>query len=111
MSSKEDLNKLIQDNPNLPLVFMTNNFDMNVDYGYSVYKEYSCYISEVYCIEDDCKRLFYDDVDEVQEIFEDKMCDEDEYKDLSDEDFKRNVKTYIEENIEHYKAIVVYCFN
>lgn len=111
MNSTEELNKLIQDNPNLPLVFMTNNFDMNVDYAYSVFKNYKCYISELYCIEDDCEKLFYDDADEVQEIFEDKMCDEDEYKDLSDEDFKRKVKDYIEENIEHYKAIVVYCFN
>ena len=111
MNSKEDLNKLIQDNVNLPLIFMVNNSEMCVDYGYSVYKEYRCYISEVYCIEDDCKKLFYDDIDEVQEILEDEMCDEDEYKDLSDEDFKRKVKDYIEENIEHYKAIVVYCFN
>jgi len=55
--------------------------------------------------------VFYDDIDEVQEIFENEMCNEDEYQHLSDEDFKRKVKAYIEENIEHYKAIVVYCFN
>ena len=48
MNSAEELNKLIQDNSNLPLVFMTNNFDMNVDYTYSVFKNYKCYISEVY---------------------------------------------------------------
>ena len=100
MNSKEELNKLIQDNSNLPLVFIVNNSEMDVEYGCSVFKNYRGYISEVYCVEDDCKKLFYDE-----------MCDEDEYKDLSDEDFKRKVKDYIEENIEHYKAIVVYCFN
>lgn len=111
MNSKEDLNKLIQDNFNLPLVFMVDNSEMCVEYGYSIYKDWRCCISEIYCIENGYEKLFYDDIDEVQEIFENEMCDEDEYKDLSDEDFKRKVKTYIEENIEHYKAIVVYCFN
>ena len=111
MNSKEELNKLIQDNFNLPLVFIVNNSELNVEYGCAVFKNYRCYISEVYCIEDDCGKVFYDDIDEVQEIFENEMCDEDEYQHLSDEDFKRKAKAYIEENIEHYKAIVVYCFN
>lgn len=110
MNSKEELNKLIQDNSNLPLVFMVSNSEKCVEYGYSVYKDWRCCISEIYCIENKYEKLFYDDIDEVQEIFENEMCDEDEYKHLSDEDFKRKVKDYIEENIEHYKAIVVYCF-
>lgn len=111
MDSKERLNKLIQDNPNLPLIFMVNNPDICMDYGCSVYKEWKSYVSEVYCIEEEYGIIFYDDIDDVQEIFEDRMCNEDKYKDLSDEEFSKMVKDFIEKNIEHYKAIVVYCFN
>ena len=42
MNSKEELNKLIQDNANLPLVFMVSNSEKCVEYGYSVYKDWRC---------------------------------------------------------------------
>ena len=37
----------------------------------------------------------------------DYFCDEEEYKDLSDADYEEAIKKYIEENVRHYKAIVV----
>ena len=35
------------------------------------------------------------------------LADEDEYKNLSDEEYEKAIKKYIEDNIRHYKAIVI----
>ena len=49
----------------------------------------------------------YDDFDDILDDFMCNLADEDEFKDLSDEDYEETVKKYIEENVRHYKAIVI----
>ena len=100
----EELRKLIQENPNLPLVFNIYTDNIDTDYCCQVFEgTVSCKVETVYFTDD----RSYDDFDE---ILDDLMCDlsdEDEYKDLSDEEYEEAIKKYIEDNIRHYKAIVV----
>lgn len=105
-NNKEELVKLIQENPNLPLVFFAYNDDFIPDYGGTVFEKYYCYIAEIY-IDEQGDNTYYDDIDDVLELWRDRLCDEDEYKDLSDEEYNKEIEKYIEEHVVHYEAIVV----
>ena len=48
-----------------------------------------------------------DDVEDMIDDYSDRLADEEEYKDLSDDEYDKAVEKYVDENIEHYKAIVV----
>lgn len=41
------------------------------------------------------------------EYYGDYFADEEEYKDLSDEEYDKVIEDYVDNNVEHYKAIVV----
>lgn len=105
-NDREELVKLIKENPNLPLVFFAYNDDFCPDYGGTVFENYYCYKATIY-IDEQRDNEYYDDVDDVIELWKDRLCDEDEYKELSDEDFDKAVEEYIERNVKHYDAIVV----
>ena len=106
-NSKEELLRIIKENPNLPVVFFAQNDDFCPDYGSTVFERFYCNVSMIYIVEDCNGNTYYDDLDEVIEIISDNLCDDEQYEKLSDEDFEKAVKKYIEENIEHYKAIVI----
>lgn len=103
MKNNEELRKLIQENPDLPLVFNVYTDDIDTDYNCIVFESCHCRVETIYFYEDRCTN---DDI-EVLEYYMDFLSEEDEYKDLSDEDYEEAIKNYIEENIIHYKAIVV----
>lgn len=100
----EKLRKLIAENPDLPLVFNVYTDNIDTDYNCQVFEgTISCKVETVYFTDD----RSYDDFDE---ILDDLMCylaDEEEYKDLSDDEYEKTIEKYIEENVRHYKAIVV----
>lgn len=103
MKDNEELRKLIESNPDLPLVFLVGYDDMYEDYGYTVFQSSDCFVSEVYFDGDH----YSAHEEDIIEDYRDKLCDKEEYKDLSDDEYDEAVKKYINENIEHYKAIVV----
>ena len=49
----------------------------------------------------------FDDIIDVTEAYEDKFCDDDKYKDMSNEEFDKAIQDYIEKNVRHYKAIII----
>lgn len=106
-NSKEELIKLVQENPDLPVVFFAQNDEFCYDYGATVFKNFYCYTATIYVDYkyDDC--TYYDDVDDIIEEYRDRLCDDEEYKDLEDEEFEKAVAKYVDENIEHYEAIVI----
>ena len=107
-NNKEDLIKLIKESPNLPLVFMMNNDEVAGDYGYTVMEEFTAYKSEVYKYERWGDLCFSDDESEVIEYYCDYFGDEEKYQDLSQEKYEKVIKNYVNQNIEHYEAIVIY---
>ncbi len=102
-NDKNELIKLVKENPDLPLVFMVDNDQIAWDYGATVYQDFWCYVSEVYVLEEE----WSDDFDYVVEKFSNDLCDDEKYKDMTDEEFNKAMQDYVNENVEHYKAIVV----
>ena len=90
MENKEELVRLIQENPNLKLVFMMSNDEVAGDYGCTVMEDFTAYISNVYKYERWGDLVFSDDKDEVVEYYTEA------------------IEEYVDKNIEHYKAIVIY---
>ncbi len=107
-NNKEELIKLIQENPELPLVFMISNDEVAEDYGSTVYEYFTAHKSEVYKYERYGDLIFSDDERYVIEYYCDYFGDEEKYKDLSDEEYEKVIKEYVNTNVEHYKAIVLY---
>lgn len=108
MNKTEELVKLIQENPNLPLVFMMSNDEVAGDYGCTVMEDFHAYKSEVYKYERCGDLVFSDDKDEVVEYYSEELAEKEEYKDLVKEKYTEAIEEYVDKNIEHYEAIVVY---
>lgn len=105
-NNKENLLKLIEENPNLPVIFFAANDDFCPDYGSTVFENFYCYKATIY-IDDDEDRTYYDDYESIKEIYSDKLCDEEGFKDLFNEEYEKAIDEYISEHIEHYEAIVI----
>ena len=99
----EELRKLIAENPELPLVFYVNNDDLCYDYYSTVFEGCRCRLGEVYMDEE----ITYEGLDDIVDEYRDKLCDEDGYRDLPDDEYDKAVEKYVNENIRHYKAIIV----
>lgn len=106
-NNREELIKLIQENPKLPLVFLVNNDEIAGDYGSTVMEEFRAYKSEVYKYERWGDLCFSDDESEVEEYYVDEFADDEKYEKLSQEEYENEIKKYIKENVEHYEAIVI----
>lgn len=106
-NKRKEFIKLIQDNPKLPIEFIAHNADFCDDYGSTIFERAYFYIATVWVDEDEYGNTYYDDKDEIVEIFADRLCDDEKYENLTDEEFKRAITDYVEDNVEHYDAIVV----
>lgn len=107
-NNKEELIKLIKENPSLPLVFMMSNNDVASDYGSTVMENFTAYKSEVYKYQCWGDLVFSDDKEEVKEYYMNEYADNEEYQDLSEEEYEKAIERYVNDNIEHYEAIVIY---
>lgn len=99
----KELLKIIQENPDLPVVFMVDGSEIadEYEYRYTFVEHYSASVETIWIYQDH----YYDDkVDITVEVENDLI---DQYEDLDDEEFDKVVEKYIEENVEHYKAIVI----
>lgn len=104
-NNKEELIKLMQENPDLPLVFLVDNDKIAYDYGSTVYENFYCYITKIY----DDGDMYYDDFDEIHDKYRDNLCDEEGFKDIKDDDeYDKAVDKWINENTRHYEAIVIW---
>lgn len=102
----DKLINLIKENPDLPLVFYVDGGDLLYDFTSTVFEDCnSCRIGTVY-FPDDMDRAF-DDIIDITEAYEDTFCDDDKYKDMSNEEFDKAIQDYIEKNVRHYKAIII----
>ena len=99
----EELRKLIEENPDLPLVFYVTNDDLCDDYYTTVFEDSRCKVGELYFDDE----ITYEGLDDVVDEYRDRLCDEEEYKDLSDDDYDKAVEKFVIENIRHYKAIII----
>ncbi len=107
-NSKEELIRLVKENPNLPLVFIVNNEEIAGDYGSTVYENFYSYISEVYKYEQYGDMLFSDDEPSVVEYYMDYFWDSGKF---SKNGYEELIRKWVNENVEHYKAIVVNVVN
>ena len=105
MENKEtqELLILVQENPDLPVVFMVYGEDLadEYEYRYTLIERYNAEVKTIWKHQD----RFYDHIIDITEAIEDYLCNQ--YEDLDDEEFDKLVEKYIEENVEHYKAIVI----
>ena len=107
-NKKKELLNLIAKNPDLPFVFFVNNGEIDNDYGSTVFDTFTSYISEIYIFDGPYGEGEYsDDFDYVVEVYSDRFADDDKYKDLSDKEYEQAIEKYVNENVKHYKAIVV----
>ena len=106
-NKRKEFIKLIQNNPNLPVVFFVQNNEFCYDYGSTVFERCHFGVSTIWIDEGDYGNTWYDDKDEVIELFADRFCDDEKYENLTDEEFKRAITDYVEDNVEHYDAIVI----
>lgn len=106
-NNKEELIKLIQENPKLPVVFFVSNEEIADGYGSTIMENFYCKVDTIWIYETQWERVFYDDFDEIVERYMDELYEEPEYKNLSDEDYEECIKKYVIDNIEHYEAIII----
>lgn len=99
----EELRKMIGENPDLPLVFLAYNDEICFDYGCTVFEGCSCRVGTVWFDDEQT----YDDEDEVIDDYMDRYCDSEEYASMSTEEFKEAIKVLVNEEVRHYKAIIV----
>lgn len=101
--SRKELIKLMKENPKLPVVFLAQNDEFVDGYGSTFFENFYCKVDTVYLFDTE----YSDDLIYVTEYYSDKLCDEEEYINLSDDEFDEAISKYIEENVEHYKAIII----
>lgn len=102
MTSREKLFKLMQENPDLPIVFCCSTDEMDDSYSSMFYSDFSCDLVTIYRTED----KVFDHIVDITEYYEDLY--EDEYEDLSKEEFDKKIKELVEDTFQ-YKAIRIYC--
>ena len=73
------------------------------EYRYTFVESYSAEVETIWIYQDTC----YNHIVDITEAVEEDLINEEGYENLSDEEFDKAVEKYIEENVEHYKAIVI----
>lgn len=99
----KELLKLIQENPDLPVVFMVDGSEIadEYEYRYTFVENYGASVETIWVY----RNHYYGQKIDITEAVENDLFDQ--YEDLPDEEFDKVVEKYIEENVEHYKAIVI----
>lgn len=106
-NDKLELLELLQKYPDLPLIFMAPTEEMDMDFTTAVFQEFSAYKSTIYEYDYYGNTAFTDDYADLLERYEDMFADEEDYKNLSDEEYENIIKKYIDDNIVKYEAIVI----
>lgn len=99
----EELRKLIAEHPDLPLVFEVFNDEVCFDYHTTIFEGCRSRIGTVWF---DDERM-YDDEDEIVEEWIWRYGDDEKYKDMSDDEIEEEFRKLVNEEVRHYKAIIV----
>lgn len=96
------LKNLIKKNPDLPLLIFCGEESWHDEYPYEQADASSGEIKELTLYNN-----WWLDKDDYEDKLSDDLCDKEEYKDLSDEEYNKMIKQKIAET-EFVKAIVIY---
>lgn len=96
------LRKLILENPDLPLLIFCGEDSWHDEYPYEQADVCKVGIQELTRYND-----WWMDKDDYEDKLSDDMCDQQEYEDLSDEDYNQMINQKVAET-EFVKAIVIY---
>lgn len=97
-----ELRNLILENPDLPLLIFCGEESNSGEYPYEQADVGSGEIKELTLYND-----YWMDKEDFEDKLSDDLCDEDEYKDLSDQEYNQMIKQKVDET-EFVKAIVIY---
>lgn len=96
------LRNLIVENPELPVLIFCGEEAWSGEYGYTQADASSGEIKNLTLYGD-----MWLDKDDYRDQLSDDLCDEEEYQDLSDEEYEKMIKQKVVET-EFVKAIVIY---
>lgn len=105
---KEELLKLIKENPDLDVVVMVNTQELTYDYGYLLLEKIRAEVTDIYNSPDD-ETIYFDKEDIVEEL-RNYLANNEEYANMSDEEYDK----MCEEKAKDYfykKAIVIWAEN
>ena len=105
---KEELLKLIRENPNLDVVVMANTQEFTDEYGWILLEKLRGEVADIYK-SPDFETLYFDKEEIVEELRE-YLADNEQYASMSDEEYDK----MCEEKAKDYfykKAIVVWAGN
>ena len=105
---KEELLKLIRENPNLDVVVMANTQEFTDEYGWILLEKLRGEVADIYK-SPDFETLYFDKEEIVEELRE-YLADNEQYASMSDEEYDK----MCEEKAKDYfykKAIVVWASN
>ena len=97
-----ELRKLIIENPNLSLLVFCGEEAYSGEFPYESNTNVRCDIQELTLYKD-----WWIPKDEYEEQLRDDLCDEEEYKDMTDEEYDAMIDRKVNET-EFVKAIVIY---
>ena len=97
-----ELRKLIMENPDLPLLIFCGSESNSGEFPYESNKDVGCDIEELTLYKN-----WWIPKDEYEEQLRDDLCDEEEYKDTTDEEYDEMINQKVNET-EFVKAIVIY---
>lgn len=91
--------QLVKENPDLPIKVFISGECYADDGCWFAGDVYGCEVTEIVSYEmyDEPRYYTKDDIDEIAEYIEEYICDEDEYKNLSDEELEKVAKQKAEE--------------
>ena len=105
---KEDLIKIVKENPNLDVVLLASTDDLTDESGHLLLAQIKVEITDIYNSPYD--EYIYFDKDDVVEKLKEYLADNKEYADMSDEEYDK----ICEEKAKDYyykKAIVIWASN
>lgn len=108
LHSADELKQLIVENPDLPILVFAGDYANNGDYPYMSYSHVSVEKGEFLDCEqqiDECK--CYTDRDDFEEDVADVLAGEEQYKDLTDDEFDVLVEQTVNEYNEFWKSCII----
>ena len=102
LNDTSELKKLIIENPELPLLIFCGEDAWGQDFPYTQADVNSCSVQSLTLYDD----MWLDEEDYTDRL-RDNLCDEEEYIDLSDEEYDKMIEEKVAET-EFVKAIVIY---
>ena len=101
-----ELRKLIIDNPDLPLLIFCGEESWDGEHSYSSASASKGSIQELTLYESVYDAVWMDREDYAEKLADD-LCDDEEYKDMTDEEYDKIIDQKVKET-EFVKAIVIY---